>query len=162
MPSKTGNYVFTLVKWRLIFEDLALHICIESGSNILPTNIRNHLPNCTVLQSRNAPSNYYYYYYYCCCCCLIGWLIYWMIETYKCFSHLISPHACPSGITYIKISSWVSNLFLSPSNSILAASPKSPILTSKLSLRNKFPSFKSRWIILLWCRYTTPSSIWRT
>jgi len=85
-----------------------------------------------------------------------------LTETYKCCSHLISPHACLSGITYIKITSWVSNLFLSPSNSILAARPKSPIFTSKLSLRNKFPSFKSRCIILCWWRYTTPSSIWRT
>ena len=63
----------------------------------------------------------------------------------------------------------------------LVARPKSPILTSMLSLRNTFPSFKSLykkyedsplshklcstslfiylWIILLSCRYLQPSRI---
>ena len=70
--------------------------------------------------------------------------------------------------------------YLNTKMETLVASPKSPILTSMLSLRNTFPSFKSLkkimneddsyghklqstkiylWIILLSCRYLQPNRI---
>ena len=47
----------------------------------------------------------------------------------------------------VRLSSAVSNF---------DASPRSPIFTSKVRLRNKFPSLGSRWITLLACMYNVP------
>ena len=43
-------------------------------------------------------------------------------------------------------------LFRSPSNSSLAARPKSPILTPMVSVRNMLPSLRSRWMTQWECR----------
>ena len=54
----------------------------------------------------------------------------------------------------------ISYFFLSPVKSSLVANPKSPIFSSMFSFKNRFPNFKSRWMILCSWRCLTPDKSW--